>query len=428
MPQPSVLEHIPQVDRSTAIRRRQRRALHCQRRLRSGCQLRRVEDEDRGGAQVRVASSALAQAHAGAVVHGPAYDVAHLPQPLPYPVELAELDLQDGGGELGHAVVLAEHLGGLREGGVPLAGRAVVVQRDRAGGEIRIVGDDHPALAGGEHLVHLKTEGIDPTAGTYLEAVVPRSEGLSTVLDNRHSVCVRNFQDWVQRHRKPAPVHDHDRLRARGDAGLDAGGADLEVSVHVREHRNRPHGHHRIGAADERRRREDHLVARSHPERAESDDEGGRPRADPEGVSQPEAGGKRPFQRLDGPSYLRSVIPERRAPLQHVAHGGYLVVVDGSRAGIAARQRLRANRRPPVHRQPFHARHRSSPPVIQSVSDIQHDAALRRRSPRHQSGPARMDGRVREPQSTVRRRAASHPGEHPRARFWRVGADPCGDL
>ncbi len=232
------------------------------------------------------------------------------------------------------------------------------MQRDRPGREIRIAGGDHPTLARGEHLVHLEAERVDPAAGPDLDTVVPGSEGLGTVLDHRYSVRVRDVHDGRQRHRKPAPVHGHDGLRARRDAAFDAGGADLQVIVDIGEHRNGPRRHHRVGAADERRRREDHLVTRSHSERPQGDDEGGRPRADPEGVSDAQAGGKRPFQRLGGPGHLRPVVPERRAPLQHFAHGGHLVGVDGGRARVAARQRRGANRRPRIRRHPFHRQSR----------------------------------------------------------------------
>ena len=192
----------------------------------------------------------------------------HLPQPLPYPVELAELHPHDGGGDLGQAVVLAEQLGGLRDETVPLAGGAVVVQRDRPGPpRFGASVATHSTLACGEHLVHLEAERVDPAAGTDLNIRRPGLRGTghsprSTGIPCAFATSMMGGSGTASPRQCTAMM----AFVARRDAAFDAGGADLQVIVHVGEHRNGPRGHHRVGAADERRGRKDHLVTRPHSE------------------------------------------------------------------------------------------------------------------------------------------------------------------
>ena len=173
-------------------------------------------------------------------------------------VEMLQLDAQDGGLHLVHAVVPAGFRPAARGGRSPTA--------QAAGGArlLGIVGDDDAALSRGAQVLG----GVEAEAPRVADAagappLVACAMRLRRVLHDGEPVAARQLQDWIHGGRLPVQVDRDDGARATADRRLQGGRVHRErAGVHV----DQPHvragapngidrGHEGEGYGDHPRRR-----------------------------------------------------------------------------------------------------------------------------------------------------------------------------
>ena len=174
-------------------------------------------------------------------------------------VELLQLDEADGGLHLRHDVARAPRV----------VEPAVHADAVRVGVKVLVVGDDHPTLAEGGHVLH-RVEGIDRGISLLadLRALVVAADGAGRVKDDLRRAIDRmrmaggDLQILVHGRAEAVDADRQDRAGARADLPLDVGRVEHEVRRAALAPDPLAAGAHHA----ERRgvvvdRRDDHLVA-----------------------------------------------------------------------------------------------------------------------------------------------------------------------
>src|SRR5664280_3232910 len=230
-------------------------------------------------------------------------------------VEPAELGEPQRRGEVGGLEVRAQ-------GFVVVAdAHPVVSEEAQAIGHVVVVGRREAALARHQVLRGVQADhgGAEP-AGPL--PAVGGAVRLGRVLHDPQAVARRDLGDRVHVGHEAVEVDRQDRLRARGDGGLDRGRVDAEVlRADVDEDRRGPDAEDRAHGRVEAERDGDHLVARADPERVEDRLEGHGPVGHEDRV---------PDAAVVGPRLL-----EGGGPLPHGEHAGPEDLEDGLLLGGA---------------------------------------------------------------------------------------------
>ena len=158
-------------------------------------------------------------------------------------------DAERGGVDLVEARVVADELEpDLRLG-------AVEAQQPQSLAELLVVDRNQAAVAEREEVLR-RVEAERRRDALLRDA--RRAEGLRRVLDQRQVECL----ELVERRRPPEQVHGHDRARTRRDPRADVLGVEVErLRIDVGEDGRRAAPGDRLGRGVERERRADHLVA-----------------------------------------------------------------------------------------------------------------------------------------------------------------------
>ena len=214
----------------------------------------------------------------------------------------------------------------------------------RASRERVVIGHDHPALAGRDHLARVEREdGL-----MRVRADPPSVEGLADsrrgILDDLDAVPLRDVVDRADVARETDLVDRQDGFRAFGDPFLDVAGVDVErPCVDVAEDDVRARVEHRVRRSDERERRDDDLVAAADADARQRQMQSGRAGGRRDAVPRADVRRDRPLElgdlrTLRHPAALdrlvrraRLVFPERRLGDRDVhlltrlcRHGGLL--------------------------------------------------------------------------------------------------------
>ncbi len=131
-------------------------------------------------------------------------------------LDIVHFDVQDGGLDAVHAVVVPSQdvaIFGLLP---PVAQQRDPLRQRRVGGHGRA------ALAiGSEILARVEAEAADIADRSGAAALVFGSMGLSCILDHDEPVATGDLHDRIHIGHQPVQMHRHDRLRARRDRGFD---------------------------------------------------------------------------------------------------------------------------------------------------------------------------------------------------------------
>ncbi len=168
-------------------------------------------------------------------------------------------------------------------------------------GQFRVVGRDHPALAGGHVLHRVEAPGGQVRDGAHAPPPVLGAQRVRGVLDERDAAGPGQRAERVEVARLPRVVHRHHRPGARGDPALHLGRIQVErVGPHVREHRRAAPVEHRVGGGREGERRGDHLVAGPDAGREDGRVQRGGPGGDRDAARRAHAGRDRLLEPGDG--------------------------------------------------------------------------------------------------------------------------------
>ncbi len=116
--------------------------------------------------------------------------------------------------------------------GIVFAGRAIAVAPPVAEGlgspfEFGIVGEDRTALAHGDVVGRVKTQGADVAESADQLAVVGRAEGVAAILDQPELVFPAQRGNHIQVVGIAQGMGQHDCTGLRTDRGFDLGGVDV---------------------------------------------------------------------------------------------------------------------------------------------------------------------------------------------------------
>ena len=136
-----------------------------------------------------------------------------------------------------------------------------IVIPDGADIELLIVGEQHAALAAGDHLVRLKTCNGDIAKAAEELAVIAAAKRLRAVLNDDQVMCTRDADDLVHLRRRALVMNRNDRLRFRGDLPFKIGGIHVQIVTNVCKNRRSPHGYEHAIIRIPRETGDDHLVA-----------------------------------------------------------------------------------------------------------------------------------------------------------------------
>ena len=187
--------------------------------------------------------------------------------------QLAQLHQPDRGLHVGHPVVEADLQVALDHrllAGVALRRahvHAVLAQPPQPGGDVRVRGDDHPALTGGEELARVEGEGGQGRRRADRPAPVHRARRAGGVLDHGDAPRLAERPDGVQVGGHAGLVDHDDRPGARrsGAARSSPGPGSAVAASTSAKTGVRPHVADRVRGGDERQRRDHDLVPGADP-------------------------------------------------------------------------------------------------------------------------------------------------------------------
>ncbi len=188
--------------------------------------------------------------------------------------ELGELDKAEGCTHFVDAVVEAwlEHIVG---GGATFHtvearhGHAVRAQVLALLVELRIARHNHAAFSHREVLVGEKAPGRHIAKGTELAALVGAAIRMRRILDELEIMPLANIDNRIHIAGIARIVHNHHRLRARRNLGLDIRWIHRPIGQRrdIANHHLATRHLHGIQIRNERERRHNHLIPRPHPTR-----------------------------------------------------------------------------------------------------------------------------------------------------------------
>ena len=144
----------------------------------------------------------------------------------------------------------------------PVVGAPLVGQALQQPVQVVVVGEDHPALGGGELLVGVEAVHRRVAEGAELPAVVVTVDGLAGVLHDPQAVAPRDVHQRGDLCRIAKDVDDEDGLGARRDGRLHRRRIHVErEGIHLRAPGRGTRVEDDVGRRHERDRRGDHLVA-----------------------------------------------------------------------------------------------------------------------------------------------------------------------
>ena len=138
-----------------------------------------------------------------------------------------ELDDAEGAVDVGHAVVVAHPLMG-QPAGAPAA--ALITERIAQLGQVFVVGDDHPAFAGGHLLVGIEGKHADVAEGAGFAAVQGRAECLAAVFDDGQTVFLGDIVNLVHTRRVAKDLDGNNRFGVGGDLTSSLAGSRFRLT------------------------------------------------------------------------------------------------------------------------------------------------------------------------------------------------------